>query len=346
MPRGLRSPASSPTTAELTREAYALELRQFVAWSEEHGFHLFEARRADIECFGGDLEARGRARVTVARRLCTVAGFYRYASKRSFSITRQRSMSAGRALTASRTLQGSTSTKSALSLWLAGLGPAAEQALLSLLALTGLRVFEATGADIDALGLDRGHRTLTIVRKGGKVVTLPVAPRTARAVDLAIGETLRGADLPRRRRKSSRHGAGRIVRRVARRAGIAKPVGPHMLRHARITAALDVGVTRLAGIGVALRPRTTMRLDRGRVSLDRHATHIVCRVCCRSGPLSSSERVRGTNLRRSARLRDRGRDRRRRGADEAICLGVEGSSAVGRVRRRCAARTLRCDRIG
>jgi hypothetical protein len=37
------------------------------------------ARRADIECFARDLEARGRARATVTRRLCTIAGFYRYA---------------------------------------------------------------------------------------------------------------------------------------------------------------------------------------------------------------------------------------------------------------------------
>jgi integrase/recombinase XerD len=58
----------------------------------------------------------------------------------------------------------------------AGLGPPAEHALLSLLALNGLRVSEATGADIEQLGLERGHRTLVITRKGGKVVTIP-SPR-------------------------------------------------------------------------------------------------------------------------------------------------------------------------
>ncbi len=42
----------------------------------------------------------------------------------------------------------------------AGLGPAAEPALISLLAFHGLRVPEATGADIEHLGLERGHRTL------------------------------------------------------------------------------------------------------------------------------------------------------------------------------------------
>jgi hypothetical protein len=35
-----------------------------------------------------------------------------------------------------------------------------------LLALNGLRVSEATGADIEHLGLERGHRRLTTTRKG------------------------------------------------------------------------------------------------------------------------------------------------------------------------------------
>ena len=94
----------------------------------------------------------------------------------------------------------------------AGLGEAAEHALISLLALNGLRVSEATGADIEHLGLERGHRTLVITRKGGKVVTIPLAPRTARAIELAIGERTTGplfcaADGKRR----DRHGAARIV---------------------------------------------------------------------------------------------------------------------------------------
>jgi hypothetical protein len=65
----------------LTRDAYALDLRQFVAWCEQHDLPLFDARRAGIECFARDLEERGRARATVGRRLSTVAGFYRYAEE-------------------------------------------------------------------------------------------------------------------------------------------------------------------------------------------------------------------------------------------------------------------------
>jgi integrase/recombinase XerD len=62
-----------------------------------------------------------------------------------------------------------------------------------------------------------------------------------------------------------------------RRAGITKPVGPHTLRHAFITAALDAGVS-LRDVQEAAShadPRTTMRYGRARGSLDRHATYIV-----------------------------------------------------------------------
>jgi integrase len=44
------------------------------------------------------------------------------------------------------------------------------------------------------------------------------------------------------RERLDRHAAGRIVRRVARRAGLMKKVGPHTLRHTLITAAQMSGV--------------------------------------------------------------------------------------------------------
>jgi integrase/recombinase XerD len=147
----------------------------------------------------------------------------------------------------------------------AGLGPPAEHALISLLALNGLRVSEATGADIEHLGLERGHRTLVHHAQGRQGGDHPARP----------------AHRPRHRpgyqRRLDRHGAARIVRRVTRRAQIAKHVSPHTLRHAFITAALDAGVP-LRDVQEAAShadPRTTMRYDRARTSLDRHATYIV-----------------------------------------------------------------------
>ena len=172
----------------------------------------------------------------------------------------------------------------------AGLGLPAEHALISLLALNGLGVSEATGADIEHLGLERGHRTLTITRKGGKVVTIPLAPRTARAIDLAVGERTGGpVFLTTDGRRLDRHGAGRIVRKTVRRARMGKTVTPRTLRHAFITAALDAGVP-LRDVQEAAShadPRTTIRYDRARGSLDRHATYIIAAYAAGAGPAGS-----------------------------------------------------------
>ena len=84
----------------------------------------------------------------------------------------------------------------------AGLGPPAEHALISLLALNGLRVSEAIGADIEHLGQERGHRTLVITRKGGKVVTIPLARAPT------APSTWPPASAPRARCSSPRTGGG------------------------------------------------------------------------------------------------------------------------------------------
>src|SRR5690348_561584 len=165
------------------------------------------------------MEARGRARATITRRLSTIAGLYKYAVEEDLldhspaaHVRRPRVGYESHAAGLDRNETGAL-------LVAAGLGDAAEHALISLLALNGLRVSEATGADIEALGTERGHRTLAITRKGGKVVTIPLAPRTARAIDLAIGERCEGPIfLTADGRRLDRHGAARIVRGVARRA--------------------------------------------------------------------------------------------------------------------------------
>jgi hypothetical protein len=73
----------------LTREACQLDLRQFASWCQQHQLRLFSARRSGIEGFARDLEARGRARATVTRRLCTIAGSTSTPSRKSYWITRR-----------------------------------------------------------------------------------------------------------------------------------------------------------------------------------------------------------------------------------------------------------------
>ncbi|HEY2262702.1 MAG TPA: site-specific integrase, partial [Streptosporangiaceae bacterium] len=176
----------------LTREAYALDLSQFTGWCRDRSISLFAVRRADIETFARELEARGRARATVTRRLCTIAGSCKYAVEEELLEHSPAARVRRPRLDYESHVTGLDRNEAGAILVAAGPGPPAGHALISLLALSGLRVCEATGADIEHPGLERGHQTLTATRKGGKVVTIPLAPRTARAIDLAIGERTGG----------------------------------------------------------------------------------------------------------------------------------------------------------
>ena len=261
-----------------TRDAYSLDLRQWLGWCTRHELRVFEVRRAHIELLARSLEQDGKARATVARRLSTIAGFYRYCVEEQLipvspasHVRRPRSDYESNATGLDRNELG-------MFLVQAGLAGGRDHALACLLALNGLRISEALNADIEHLGMERGHRTLTITRKGGKVV-IPLAPRTARAIDLCVGERQEGPLLLNHdgTRRLDRHAATRIVKRLARRGGIDKTISPHSLRHSFITAALDAGVP-LRDVQEAAShadPRTTMRYDRARRSLDRHATYIV-----------------------------------------------------------------------
>jgi integrase len=91
---------------------------------------------------------------------------------------------------------------------------------------------------------------------------VPLVPRTARTIDLAIGERHEGPILRRRA--------------IGKRAGLGG-VYPHMLRAAFIMAALDAGVL-LRDVQIAARhadPRTTTIYDRRRQNFDRHAAYVV-----------------------------------------------------------------------
>jgi site-specific recombinase XerD len=265
---------------DVTRRAYALDLKQRTRWCSKNDLDVLEVRRAHIELFARSMEEEGRARSTVARRLSTIAGFYRYcveeqliASSPAAHVRRPRIDYESRAVGLDRNELG-------MFLVQAGLSGGRDHALACLLALNGLRVSEALNSNIENLGLQRGHhRTLTITRKGGKIVTVPLAPRTARTVDLCVGERVERTNTHQPRRHST-YGPPHCNpdRQTARQTGgIAKNISPHSLRHSIITAALDAGVA-LRDVQEAAShadPRTTMRYDRARQSLDRHATYIV-----------------------------------------------------------------------
>ncbi|MFC3502888.1 tyrosine-type recombinase/integrase [Micromonospora krabiensis] len=171
-------------------------------------------------------------------------------------------------------------------------GPTAarNRAAIALLADLGLRVGELISLDLDDLGTERGHRSVRFVGKGGKQRRRALTPGTGYAVDayLAHRAATTGVPVPQLTgpllvtasgARLDRHSVFRMVRRLAREAGIPAwaKLSPHSLRHAFATTARSEGVP-LEDVQDAMGhadPRTTRRYDRDRHNLDRDPAYVV-----------------------------------------------------------------------
>lgn len=218
-----------------TLEAYRHDLRSFFAWAGEVGVPVLSVTRAHIELFRSSLEERGLAPATIDRRLSTVCGYYRFAHIGGV-IGSNPAQYVRRPRVHPSQARGLDRSELGVFLFAAERHDRAHSALAVLLGLNGLRVSEACDANIEDLGLDRGHRTLRILGKGAKPAVVPLVPRTARTIDLAVGERSEGPILRRRDGKRlDRRTAHRWVRSIGKRAGLGV-VHPHMLRAAFIMA--------------------------------------------------------------------------------------------------------------
>ena len=259
-----------------TLETYRYDLRIFFQWCADVGLPVLDAKRPHIEIWRAASEERGLAASTIDRRLSTICGFYRFAhidgripANPAQYVRRPKvHPSEGRGLD-----RGELGTF----LFTAERYDRDHAALAVLLGLNGLRVSEACATNAEDLGFDRGHRTLRIIGKGNKPAVIPLVPRVARTIDLAIGDRSEGPILHRYDgERLDRRTAHRWVRSIGKRAGLGV-VHPHMLRAAFIMAALDAGVP-LRDVQIAARhadPRTTTIYDRRRENFDRHAAYVV-----------------------------------------------------------------------
>ena len=259
-----------------TLESYRFDLRYFFQWAADHDLDVLAATRVDIELYRSSMEQRGLAASTVDRRLSTVCGYFKFAHIDG-RITANPAQYVRRPKVQPLERHGMDRGELGRFLFTAEHYDHAHAALTVLLGLNGLRITEACDTNIEDLGFERGHRTMRIVGKGNKPAMIPLVPRTARTVDLAIGERHEGPILLRRDgQRLDRRTAHRWIRSIGKRAGLGA-VHPHMLRAAFIMAALDAGVP-LRDVQLAARhadPRTTTIYDHRRQNFDRHAAYVV-----------------------------------------------------------------------
>lgn len=257
------------------------DLRGFLDWCESRDLDPLAATRPHIELYVRWLQEVRRYRPsTVSRRTSVVAGFYRTCvidavlEHSPAEYVRRPNVPAE-----SPTLGLTHLQFEALLTAARHSTNRCDFALVTLLGLLGLRIFEATGSDIEDLGEEHGHRVLRVRGKGDKVVLVPLPPAVGRALERSIEDRTAGPILlTRRGTRMDRHCATRRLRRLADEVGVKLPrMHPHMLRHTFVTTMLDAGVD-LRDVQIAARhadPRTTMRYDRARKNLDRHPNYIL-----------------------------------------------------------------------
>jgi len=256
------------------------DLRCYLAWCAERSLDPLAARRPHLELYIRWMqEVRRFKPSTVSRRFSVTAGFYRTCVIDGLLEHSPAEHVRRPSVPAESPTLGFTHLQFEALLTAARESPhPCDFALVAMLGLLGLRIFEATGADIADLGEEHGHRVLRVCGKGTKVVLVPLPPAVGRAIDRAISTRIRGPILLNSRgARMDRHAATRL-RRLAEIAGvrITRP-HPHMLRHTFVTTMLDAGVD-LRDVQIAARhadPRTTMRYDRARKNLDRHPNYIL-----------------------------------------------------------------------
>lgn len=261
-----------------TRASYVEASDQWFDWCQQHGIDPLRVERAHIDLWGRHLEEQRKLMpATVAQRLCTLRSFYRYCEEEDLIPKSPAARCRLPKVSTESSTHGMTRSEATRFL-AASKRNSTQHALVCLLLLNGLRISEACSANVEALSVEYGHRTLTVARKGGKVQTLPLAPAVARALDAAIGERTDGPLLLTvANTRMTRTNAAKVIARLGRRANIPYKVHPHLLRHAHATIAFEAGVPLHEiqdGLGHA-DPRTTMRYNRHRHSLDRNPTHLV-----------------------------------------------------------------------
>jgi integrase/recombinase XerD len=266
---------------DLSRKHAATDLRAFISWCQERGLQPLMAQRPHIELYVRWMQEQARYRPsTVSRRLSIVIGFFRTCvidgvlEHSPADYVRRPHVPPESPTLGLTHLQFEAMLSAARD----SANPN-DFALVAMLGLLGLRIFEATGADIQQLGESHGHRVLKVCGKGTKVVLVPLPPAVARAIDRAVGERETGPVLRSRTgHRMDRHCATRRLRDLAKQARVTTArMHPHMLRHTFVTTMLDAGVD-LRDVQIAARhadPRTTMRYDRARNNLDRHPNYIL-----------------------------------------------------------------------
>jgi len=251
-----------------TRSAYRRDLAKFGEWVAGHGATLSDVTATAVEVWASELLKR-EATSTVARRMAAVSSYYSYVTKPGRYMEGRSNPASAEMI---KRVKPSTKPAPALTAIEAAALVAAsresawaprDEALVMLLATTGLRVSELCAASVGDVAKNRGHQVLSVTGKANRVRSVPVDPTVAALIGLDRAST-EPLIVNNRQGRLNRHQVSRILIRLQGAANIETKITPHVLRSTCVTEALAAGAPLWAVQDLAghADPRTTRGYQR------------------------------------------------------------------------------------
>ena len=235
--------------AKNSLSAYRIDLRHFGHWLGDKGIELDRVERIQIVKYFQSLRGGGTSARSVARALAAIRGMFRFlVAERHLKIDPTENLENPKLWT---TLPKSLQPAEVEALLRApdcetndGLR---DRAMLELLYATGLRVSELIRVRVDDVVMDAGF--LRTMGKGSKERIVPFGDAAREAMDGYIERARSHYDkfadphlfLTTRGRPMSRQAFWMKIGKLARIAGIATHISPHVLRHSFATHLLENG---------------------------------------------------------------------------------------------------------
>jgi integrase/recombinase XerD len=234
-----------------TLESYRRDLFRLQRYLKQHQLSVGDSVSPHtIRSFLASLKQEALAASSIARLLSAMRGWYRFLVRENLmEISPLRDMTMVRRpvrLPKTLTLQEVTAL-----LELPARDRAEDQrdrVMLELLYAAGLRVSELVGLKLSQIDVNLG--CVRVVGKGAKERVVPIGQTASKMLvdyleqvrpTLLKGRSTRVLFISRRGRGLTRQAFWKLLVQRARRAGISKPISPHMLRHSFATHLLEGG---------------------------------------------------------------------------------------------------------
>ena len=232
-----------------TVQSYAKDLSGFAEHLGDDARNVQDITRDDISLYIHSLSRQGLHKSSQARKLSTLRGFFRHLHREKLidglptenltSPKRTRPLPEILNFNEIQTLLSTPDARTPRGF--------RDATMLHTMYATGVRVSELISIKIPDINLDAGY--LAVTGKGNKRRLVPLGEWAADLIRKYINE-IRCIDAPvneptlflsNRKKPMSRQGFWQIVKKYAKRGGIAKEISPHKLRHSFATHLLEGG---------------------------------------------------------------------------------------------------------